>query len=124
MQIAKLAVRGALPRAWSLAAARGPEARSNFYMACTRSLAFAVILIPLWIVVRAHANPSGARRNLVHRGSRMMLAAAGVPVEIEGGEFCCTERKAGPWIFAPNHSSYLDILAIAGIFAGGCAVCG
>ena len=36
MQIAKLAVRGAVPRAWSLAASARPEARSNFCMVCTR----------------------------------------------------------------------------------------
>ena len=41
-----------------------------------------------------------------------MLAAARVPVEIVGGEVLAERAKTGPWIFAPNHSSYLDILVM------------
>ena len=55
---------------------------------------------------------SGARRISVHRGARMMLAAAGVPVEIVGGEILQHRTRTGPWIFAPNHSSYLDVLVM------------
>lgn len=44
----------------------------------------------------------------------MMLAAARVPVDVEGGEILAERAKSGPWIFAPNHSSYLDILVILG----------
>ena len=42
----------------------------------------------------------------------MMLAAAGVPVEIVGGEILQQRARTGPWIFAPNHSSYLDVLVM------------
>src|SRR4029077_3204336 len=46
------------------------------------------------------------------RGSRLMLFAAGVPVRIENREILREGAESGPWIFAPNHSSYLDIVAI------------
>ncbi|MGB8836259.1 MAG: lysophospholipid acyltransferase family protein, partial [Candidatus Acidiferrales bacterium] len=47
-------------------------------------------------------------------GARMMLAAARVPVRVEGDEILAERAKTGPWIFAPNHSSYLDILVTLG----------
>ena len=43
-----------------------------------------------------------------------MLAAARVPVRVEGGAILAERATSGPWIFAPNHSSYLDILVILG----------
>jgi 1-acyl-sn-glycerol-3-phosphate acyltransferase len=41
-----------------------------------------------------------------------MLLAAGIPVRIENEEVLRAWKASGPWIFAPNHSSYLDIVAI------------
>lgn len=39
-----------------------------------------------------------------------MLRAAGIPVHFEGERLLGEIAKSGPWIFAPNHSSYLDVL--------------
>ena len=110
VQIANLAVRGAVPRVWSWLQ-RAARSTIEFLYGVYALAAFAVILIPLWILVTLTRDQRRAA-NLVHRGARMMLAAAGVPVEILGGEILQQRAKTGPWIFAPNHSSYLDVLVM------------
>jgi fatty-acyl-CoA synthase len=110
VQIAKLAVRGAAPRAWNWLQ-RAARSTIEFLYGVYALAAFAVILIPLWILVALTRDERRAA-NRVHRGARMMLAAAGVPVEIVGGEILQQRAKTGPWIFAPNHSSYLDVLVM------------
>ena len=110
VQIASLAVRGAAPRVWSWLQ-RAARSTIEFLYGVYALAAFAVILIPLWILVTLTRDQRRAA-NLVHRGARMMLAAAGVPVEILGGEILQQRAKTGPWIFAPNHSSYLDVLVM------------
>ena len=110
VQIANLAVRGAAPRVWSWLQ-RAARSTIEFLYGVYALAAFAVILIPLWILVTLTRDQRRAA-NLVHRGARMMLAAAGVPVEILGGEILQQRAKTGPWIFAPNHSSYLDVLVM------------
>jgi 1-acyl-sn-glycerol-3-phosphate acyltransferase len=110
VQIARLAVRGAAPRAWSWVQQTARSAVEFLYGAYAL-IAFGVILVPLWIVVGRTRNRRRAA-TLVQRGARMMLAAAGVPVTIVGAEILDQRAKTGPWIFAPNHSSYLDILVM------------
>jgi fatty-acyl-CoA synthase len=110
VQIARLAVRGAVPRAWSWvqhAARNAVEILYGVYALC----AFGVILVPLWIAVGRTRNRQHAAR-VAKRGARMMLAAGGVPVTVVGAEILAQLAKTGPWIFAPNHSSYLDILVM------------
>jgi 1-acyl-sn-glycerol-3-phosphate acyltransferase len=108
VQIAKLAARGAAPRAlqWMQGAARRSVEVLYGVYALT---AFSAVLIPLWAVVGCTLDRKRAAR-FSRTGARMMLAAAGVPVDVEGGEVLAERAKTGPWIFAPNHSSYLDIL--------------
>jgi len=110
VQIAKLAVRGAAPRAWSWLQ-RTARSAVEFLYGVYALTAFAVILIPLWLVVGRTRNRRRAA-SLVHQGARRMLAAGGVPVTIVGAEILEQRAKTGPWIFAPNHSSYLDILVM------------
>src|SRR5271170_1796508 len=110
VQIARLAVRGAAPRAWSWMQQTARSAVEFLYGVYALA-AFGVILIPLWIVVGRTRNRRRAA-SLVQRGARMMLATAGVPVTIVGAEILEQRAKTGPWIFAPNHSSYLDILVM------------
>jgi 1-acyl-sn-glycerol-3-phosphate acyltransferase len=108
MQIAKLAARGAGPRAWTLAKDtlnRGVEALYGVYALA----AFSVVLIPLWILVLLTRDPQRVGR-FVHTGARWMLKAARVPIQVVGGEILSERVKTGPWIFAPNHSSFVDIL--------------
>src|ERR1700723_2493457 len=110
VQIARLAVHGAAPRAWSWVQ-HAARSAIEFLYGVYALTAFAVILIPLWIVVGRTRNRRRAAA-LVQRGARMMLAAAGVPVTVVGAEILEQRAKTGPWIFAPNHSSYLDILVM------------
>ena len=107
-QVARLAVRGAAPRAWTWlkrVASGAVEMIYGVYALATLTLG----LLPIWLAVvitrdREHA----ARRT--HSGARWLLRAAGIPFRIEGGEILDELGKTGPWIFAPNHSSYIDIL--------------
>ena len=110
VQIARLAVHGAAPRAWSWVQ-HAARSAIEFLYGVYALAAFAVILVPLWIVVGRTRNRRRAA-SLVQRGARMMLAAAGVPVTVVGAEILEQRAKTGPWIFAPNHSSYLDILVM------------
>jgi fatty-acyl-CoA synthase len=112
VQIATLAARGALPRAWhGLQAAA--KSSLEFVYGVYALTALSVVLIPLWAVVGLTRDRKRAAR-LARTGARMMLAAARVPVDVEGGEILAERARTGPWIFAPNHSSYLDILVILG----------
>jgi fatty-acyl-CoA synthase len=108
MQIAKLAVRGVAPTAWawtkSTASSVG-EALYGVYALCV----FSVVLIPMWILVFFTRDVKRAAQ-IVHTGARWMLSAARVPVDVQGGEILRERATSGPWIFAPNHSSYVDIL--------------
>jgi fatty-acyl-CoA synthase len=108
MQIAKLALRGALPSAWAWTKSVITKFVAALYGVYALTV-FSVVLIPLWILVFFTRNQKMAAR-FVHAGARWMLQAARVPVQVEGGEILSERAKNGPWIFAPNHSSYIDIL--------------
>jgi fatty-acyl-CoA synthase len=110
MQIAALAVRAALPRAWALLK-RGVKTVAESIYGVYALTIFALVLIPLWLVGLLTREPRRAAK-LIRRGSRLMLFAAGIPVRIENDEILRAWAASGPWIFAPNHSSYLDIVAI------------
>ena len=112
VQISKLAARGALPRAWHWLQAVA-KSSLEFVYGVYALTAFSAVLIPLWAVVGCTRDRKRAAR-FARTGARMMLAAARVPVEVEGGEILTERAQTGPWIFAPNHSSYLDILVILG----------
>ena len=108
MQIAKLAVRGAAPAAWAWAKSVVSRAAEALYGVYALGV-FSVVLIPMWILVFFVRDVDRAAR-IVHTGARWMLSAARVPVDVQGGEILRERAASGPWIFAPNHSSYVDIL--------------
>jgi fatty-acyl-CoA synthase len=108
MQIGKLAVRSAAPRAWAMAW-RGAKAAAEFLYGIYALAVFALLFIPLWLGVGITRNPKRAARFL-HWATRGMLFAAGIPVRVERGEVAAAAANSGPWIFAPNHSSYVDTL--------------
>jgi fatty-acyl-CoA synthase len=108
MQIARLAARSAAPRAWALIK-HGTKATLEFLYGVYAMTVCAVIFIPLWIAIGITRNQKRAARFL-HVATRWILFAAGIPVRVEGGEQLAAAKKSGPWIFAPNHSSYVDIL--------------
>jgi 1-acyl-sn-glycerol-3-phosphate acyltransferase len=117
VQIAKLAARSAVPRAifWLRDAIRSSAERLYGVYAVT---AFTTVLIPLWAVVGCTRDRKRAAR-FTSTGARMMLAAARVPVDVCGREILAEHAKTSPWIFAPNHSSYLDILITIGYLPPG-----
>jgi 1-acyl-sn-glycerol-3-phosphate acyltransferase len=108
VQIGRLAVYGAVPRAWAWlkrTASGAVDLVYGVYGFATLTLG----LLPIWlVVVLARDRKLAARRT--HTGARWLLRAAGIPIRIEGGEILDELGKTGPWIFAPNHSSYIDIL--------------
>jgi 1-acyl-sn-glycerol-3-phosphate acyltransferase len=108
VQIGRLAVYGAVPRAWAWLkriAGGAVDLVYGVYGFATLTLG----LLPIWlVVVLARDRKRAAQRT--HTGARWLLRAAGIPVHIEGGEILDELGKTGPWIFAPNHSSYIDIL--------------
>jgi fatty-acyl-CoA synthase len=108
MQIAKLAVRTAVPRAWGMAK-RGTIATIEFLYGAYALTIFVLAFVPLWLAVGITRDRKRAARWL-HVATRAMLFAAGIPVRVEGREPFTEAAGAGPWIFAPNHSSYVDIL--------------
>jgi fatty-acyl-CoA synthase len=108
MQMAKLAVRGAAPTAWAWAKTAINKAAEMLYGIYALAV-FSIVLIPMWILVFFTRDAKRAAR-IVHTGARWMLEAARVSVDLQGSEILGERIKSGPWIFAPNHSSYVDIL--------------
>jgi 1-acyl-sn-glycerol-3-phosphate acyltransferase len=70
---------------------------------------FGVMLVPLWFGVKLAPNRRAAA-SLTHAGVRTMLRLAGVRVTVAHADLLNELKSSGPWIFAPNHSSYLDVL--------------
>ena len=108
MQIAKLAVRSAVPTTWAWMKSAVTSLLEVLYGAYALA-AFSAVLLPLWLLVSFTRDPKRAAQ-FVHGGARWMLRAARVPIQLQGGEILDQLAKSGPWIFAPNHASYLDTL--------------
>ena len=110
VQVGKLAARGALPRLASLIRSMvlgGAEIVYGIYALTLFALATAVV----WLIVYPAQN-RGFSAKLIHRASRVLLALAAIRIKIQGQELLERWRSEGPWIFTPNHSSYLDILIL------------
>src|SRR4029077_1853358 len=97
----------AAPRAWASAKRGANRALEGAYGVYALST-FAVILTGLWIGVSLTSDRERAAR-IARSGSRLILFAAAIPVKIEGAEILDSLKFSGPWLFAPNHSSYVDI---------------
>ncbi len=108
MQIAKLAVRSAVPTTWAWTKSAVTSLLEVLYGVYALA-AFSAVLLPLWLLVSFTRDPKRAAQ-FVHGGARWMLRAARVPIQLQGGEILDQLAKSGPWIFAPNHASYLDTL--------------
>ena len=110
VQISKLALRTAPSRTWALAK-RGAKAAIEFLYGVYALTVFALRSYRFGLRSELTRDRKRAARFL-HVATRAMLFAAGIPVRVEGGEQLAEAGKSGPWIFAPNHSSYVDILVI------------
>ncbi|HEV2306135.1 MAG TPA: AMP-binding protein [Candidatus Acidoferrales bacterium] len=112
MQAGKLAARGAVPRIVSGAKSLLVRTAEIVYGAYALTL-FGIATLIVWTILL----PMRSRRfsaKLVHNACRILLILAAIRVEIVGGDLLERWRSEGPWIFAPNHSSYLDILILLG----------
>jgi fatty-acyl-CoA synthase len=117
IELAKLAARSALPRTWLLSKRGAKRAIETIYGVYALAM-FALLLIPLWLVILSARDRQRAARYL-RSGTRLMLFASGVPVRVIEAELLARLEKSGPCIFAPNHSSYLDILVALSILPAG-----
>lgn len=110
MQISKLAARGFLPRLFSNATKvlrRGAEIIYGLYALSLFGVAAAFV----WLILL----PMRSRRistAILHRSARVLLSLAAIRVSVEGRDTFAQWKLTPPWIFAPNHSSYLDILVL------------
>jgi fatty-acyl-CoA synthase len=110
MQLGKLAASGALPRisAWlRKGVARAVEIVWGLYALAV----IAALFVVLWVCMLVAPSPKAAAR-ITHFFARWMLWWAGVRVALKGGDLLREINASGPWVFAPNHSSYLDILVV------------
>ncbi len=110
MQIAELGIRGALPRSWAILKS-GIRTVAEAIYGVYALVVFVLVLIPLWLAVLPIGDPRKASR-IIQRAARLMLFVARIPVNIQNEDVLHAWANSGPWIFAPNHSSYLDIVAI------------
>ena len=108
MQIGKLAASSAGPRIWS-ASKRGTRRAFEAVYGVYALTVFSVVLIPSWLAVSFTRNARHADW-ITRTASRLSLLFAGVPVRVEGREVLRELTRSRPFIFAPNHSSYADIL--------------
>lgn len=113
MQIARLAIRGALPRGW-IAVRSGLKKAAEVVYGVYAMGAVAAVVAPAWLLMLFTHDPRRAAR-LLHSASRILLRAAFVPLRVEGGNLLAQLPASGPWIFAPNHSSYLDLVVATAV---------
>ncbi|MGA3295617.1 MAG: AMP-binding protein [Candidatus Acidiferrales bacterium] len=116
MQVAKLALRSAGPRMLTWLKRGGKHAGECVYGVCVLAT-FGVSLITLWLTVAVTFDRLRAAR-LTRTATRWMLYAAGIPVRIEGKDVL-DETAKGACIFAPNHSSYVDVLVTLALLPAG-----
>jgi 1-acyl-sn-glycerol-3-phosphate acyltransferase len=88
----------------------GVTAAAEFVYGLYALTAFGILLLPTWLSIAVMPNRRAATR-VMRFGARSMLACAGIRTTVKGGELLDQLGESGPWIFAPNHSSYLDVLA-------------
>jgi fatty-acyl-CoA synthase len=108
MQIAELAVGGAAPRVWSVLR-RGVENAAQFVYGVYALAVCGVVVPVLWILMAVTRDRERAAR-MIRTASRITLRYAFIRTRVEGEELLEKLPESGPWIFAPNHSSYLDII--------------
>ncbi|HVB87171.1 MAG TPA: AMP-binding protein [Candidatus Dormibacteraeota bacterium] len=111
-QVGKLAVRSAAPRAWAAVkriARRGAEIVYGAYALSMIGLGIGACWVS--VVLTSDRKRAAAR---VKTASNLTLKLAGIPVSEAGREILSRMNGADGWIFAPNHSSYIDILVTLG----------
>jgi fatty-acyl-CoA synthase len=116
LQIAKLGARGAAPRVSSLVKRAATKAVDLLYAVYVLAI-FGLGVILLWLVVALTFDRMRAAR-ITRFGARLMLYFVWIPVGIEGKE-ALAEAARGACIYAPNHSSYVDVLVTLALLPAG-----
>jgi fatty-acyl-CoA synthase len=117
VQIAALGASSVAPRVagWLRTAVRET---GEFFYGAYALCGFAAILVPLWARLLFARDPERAAR-ILRGGAQWMLKIAGVGVDVKGREILAAWPSEGPWIFAPNHSSYIDVLVALAVLPAG-----
>jgi 1-acyl-sn-glycerol-3-phosphate acyltransferase len=108
LQMARLALISA-PRRMGRGLKTGAKSAAETIYGAYALAVFGGFIGPLWLAVTLAPNRRTAAR-VTRFGARAMLVCAGVRIATDGLEVLEQLRGAGPCIFAPNHSSYLDVL--------------
>ena len=116
-QVALLTLRGAGPRVVGGGKRAGRRGAEVIYGASLLAV-FGVGLILLWLSVLLTRDRLQAAR-LIRGGARAMLRAARFPIAVVGQEVLDEAVKSGACIFAPNHSSYVDVLVSLALLPAG-----
>ena len=87
---------------------RPPSARSNFYTALYFAIVFLLWIIPTWLIVQLIADHRAAGR-FTHSSLKLLFFLIGCKVQVIGKEHM---GAPGPKIYASNHTSYIDVVAL------------
>jgi len=117
MQVTRLAAHSAGPRVWTWVKRAGTNAVEFLYGVYALAV-FGVGLTLLRLMIAVTPDRMRAAR-LARAGARLVLFATGIPVRIEGKDALAEAVQAGACIFAPNHSSYVDILVTMALLPSG-----
>jgi 1-acyl-sn-glycerol-3-phosphate acyltransferase len=116
-QLGRLALRSTGPRAW-ISLKRGCRRIGEVPYGIYVLAAFGIGITGLWLAIALTRNRIRAAR-MLKGAARLMLRLAAIPVRIEGNEAFSEAVQSGACIFAPNHSSYVDILAMLALLPTG-----
>lgn len=110
LQIARLTTQGAFPRLFAFLKKGFSRAAEILYGVYALAL-FGVAAVIVCAIVYPMKNRIRSAR-IIQRASRALLLLTAIRVEVHGRELLDQWHSRGPWIFAPNHSSYIDILIL------------
>ncbi|MDE3169222.1 MAG: AMP-binding protein [Acidobacteriota bacterium] len=112
VQVTRLAARSAFPRLW-LELKRSARRTVEFAYGAYALAVVGAAIVAGWVgVMSTHDRKRAAAR--VKGASRWCLRLAGIPVREIHAELLSQVNGEGGWIFAPNHSSYIDVLVTVG----------
>jgi fatty-acyl-CoA synthase len=117
VQVGRLAAGTAAPRFFSAIRKILRRSAETIYGVYALML-FGVAAAILWLVLLLVRSRTHAAR-LTAAACRMLLFLCAIRVHIEGRDVFDQWKSSAPWIFAPNHSSYLDIIVLAGFLPAG-----
>jgi fatty-acyl-CoA synthase len=116
-QLAQLAAKSAAPRLWASLkrlSRRAAEVPYGIYVLT----AFGIVITLLRLAI-AFTRDRMRAAGMLKAAAGLILRIAAIPVRIEGGAAFAEAIESGACIFAPNHSSYVDILVTLALLPAG-----